>query len=57
MNRLSEASYPWGRERFTYDQADNRIQRVCSVYQMDKTACPDALDMQGSTKGMEVYGD
>ena len=57
MNRLSEASYPWGREQFTYDQADNRIQRVHTVYQMDKTACPDALDMQGSIKDMDAYGD
>ncbi len=22
MNRLSEASYPWGREQFTYDQVE-----------------------------------
>ena len=57
MNRLSEASYPWGREQFTYDQADNRIQRVHTACQMDKTACPDALDMQGITKDMDAYGD
>ncbi len=57
MNRLREASYPWGREQFTYDQADNRIQRVHTAYQTDKTACPDALDMQGSTKDMDAYGD
>lgn len=55
MNRLSEASYPWGRERVTYDQADNRIQRVCSVYQIDSDD-PHLVNVF-STTVLEILGN